>query len=459
MKQILTFIPPVVDSTQSSIRTEVYEQSVDLYNQGEYVQAFHSLLDYLNADFRTKYGNADGTEFHIPHGSILVHIHINNDFFLISADFLNLPEKGRVAMLRQVADLNLNKLLLPRFVKEGDKLRMEYTCALSQSHPHKMYFVLQNICHIGDKYDDEFCAKFGATRCCEPQVTPYSQEEIERIYQGIQTLGHETLETIKEYNADRRYGYSWNVLDTTFYQISYFARPQGQLLNDLDKTVNDMDAELPTEEVLAKGKAFLEKLLAIPKEKLAEDLYFVDTLVSTKHRSSLKNVQENFANVYKEATEAIQSENYERSAVRLLYIFYEAYFYNDMQDDINAVIAKALQKASNKSVEDASEILYEAMDKIMEGDLDDDDELNLSELLGADASALAAQQLSQMQQTVGAIGEVVGQVQQKMAETMGGDEMLELQQKMAAAMMSGNMEEYARLVAEMQKKMMGNFMG
>ena len=43
-------------------------------------------------------------------------------------------------------------------------------------------------------------------------------------------------------------------------------------------------------------------------------------------------------NVYKEATEAIQSENYERSAVRLLYVFYEAYFYNDMQDDINAVI-------------------------------------------------------------------------------------------------------------------------
>ena len=92
MKQTFAFISPVVDSTQSAIRTEAYEQGVDLYNRGEYVQAFHSLLDYLNADFRTKYGNADG-------------------FFHINADFLNLPEKGRVAMLRQVADLNLNKLL------------------------------------------------------------------------------------------------------------------------------------------------------------------------------------------------------------------------------------------------------------------------------------------------------------------------------------------------------------
>ena len=38
---------------------------------------------------------------------------------------------------------------------------------------------------------------------------------------------------------------------------------------------------------------------AVPKEKLAEDLYYTDTLVSAKRRSSLKNVQENFMNVYK----------------------------------------------------------------------------------------------------------------------------------------------------------------
>ena len=48
-------------------------------------------------------------------------LRIADGFFHINADFLNLPEKGRVAMLRQVADLNLNKLLLPRFVKNGEK--------------------------------------------------------------------------------------------------------------------------------------------------------------------------------------------------------------------------------------------------------------------------------------------------------------------------------------------------
>ncbi|GAE85384.1 hypothetical protein [Bacteroides reticulotermitis] len=375
MNQTLTFIPPVVNSTQSSVSVGAYEKSVNLYNQGEYLQAFYSLLDYLNSSFRTKYGNADGTEFHIPHGSILVHIRIQDETIYIKADFLMLPEKGYVAMLRQVADLNLNKLLLPRFIKQDNSLKMEYTCQLSQSHPHKMYFVLQNICHVGDKYDDEFCTKFGAKRCYEPQVTPYPQEEVDRIYDGIQQLGRETLDVIKEYDSERRYGYSWNVLDTTFYQISYFARPQGQLLNDLDKAVSDMDSNLPAEETVAKGKAFLEKLMAMPKEELAEELYFVDTLVSTKQRSSLNNIQSTMSDVYKEATEAIQIGNYERSTVRLLYIFYETYFYVDLQDDVNALISQALQKASRQPLDKASGTLYKAMYQIMEGDLSIDEEV------------------------------------------------------------------------------------
>lgn len=369
MNQTLIFIPPVVNSTQSSISVSAYEKSVDLFNNEEYLQAFYSFLDYLNDTFRAKYGNADGTEFHIPHGSILVHIRIENEVVYVEADFLKLPEKGYVAMLRQVAALNLDKLLLPRFVKEKDSLKMVYSCPLSQTHPHKMYFVLQNICHVGDKYDDEFCTKFGAERRYEPQVTPYPQDEIDRIYDGIQKLGTDTMAAVREYESDRRYGYAWNVLDTAFYQISYFANPQGQLLNDFDKAVNDMDADGPSGEVVTKGKVFLERLLAMSKEELAEDLYFVDTLVSTKQRSSLNNVQSTLGKIYKEVTDAVQINNYEHSTVRILYIFYEIYFYVDLQDNISVIITQALNSASQQPFEKASAILYKAMKQIMDGDL------------------------------------------------------------------------------------------
>lgn len=441
MKTTHSFVTPVLDSTQSKVNMEAYEQAIDRYNEGSHLEAFHLLLDHLNPEFRTKYGNAGGTEFHIPHGSILVNILVAEDKLQISADFLELPEKGRVAMLRQVADLNINRLMLPRFRKDGDTLKMEYACPLSQSHPHKIYFILRNICHIGDRYDDEFCAKFGARRSYEPQITPYPEEETTRIHEAIRQTCRETLDAVKEYEAERKYGYSWNVIDTAFYKISYFAHPQGQLMNDLDKAIDDMDKELPVAELVVKGKAFLEKLLAMPREELARDLYFVDTLVSTKRRSSLNNVQENFKDVYLEANEAIEAENYERSAVRILYKFYEMYFYNDVQDDLNAVVANALRKSAGKPMEEASEILFEALEKVMEDDLtaDDGDEDDESGELGIAAAA------------------AVEQVQQ-MAAAMQG-EVVAMQAAMQQALAKGDMAEYMRLAQEFQQKMMEQALG
>ena len=251
---------------------------------------------------------------------------------------------------------------------------------------------------------------------------------------------HELLEAVKEYEAERKYGYSWNVIDIALYKISYFAQPQGQLMNDLDKAVDDMDKELPVAELVTKGKAFLERLLAMPREELARDLYFVDTLVSAKRRSSLNNVQENFKEVYKEAADAIEAENYERSAVRILYKFYEMYFYNDVQDDLNAVIANALRKSAGKSMEEASEILFEALEKVMDDDLttDDDDDEETGELGAAAAAA-------------------VEQVQQ-MAAAMQG-EIVQMQAAMQQALMKGDMAEYMRLAQEFQQKMMEQALG
>ena len=158
-------------------------------------------------------------------------------------------------------------------------------------------------------------------------------------------------------------------------------------------------------------------------------------------------MQENFQGVYKEAAEAMQSDNYERSAVRLLYAFYEAYFYNDMQDDISRILSKALKAAGGQTVEKASEMLYEAMDRIMDGDLDDDlpDMEGLEGLMGGEDAAEAMQQQMAMAM----------QMQQKAYQAMAGEEMQQLQQQMAQAMMRGDMEEYTRLVAEIQKKAMG----
>lgn len=438
MKNAITYFEPVHSSTQSAFDAERYRQSVELYDNKQYTEALHTFLDSLNPKFRETYGNAEGTEFHIPHGSIVVDILLADDRLRIHADFMELPAKGSVAMLRQVAGLNTNQLLLPTFLLEGNKLTLDYSCPIQRSHPAKLYGVLRDICYIGDQYDDEFSAKFGATRLYTPNVRPYSTEEIDRLYDAIQTICRDALAAVKEYDSNRQGAYSWNILETAVYQILYTAAPQGQLLNELDKAIADLDRDLPVNELNQKGIEVLKKLAATPKEELARDLYHVDTLISTKRRSSLRNVQDNLREVYEQAEQAIQGGNFEAATVRMLYKFYEMYYYCDVQDDINNVAAKALAKASGLAWEEAADVLYDALDDIMEGNLEDTD---------FDFSA--------------AIGEAAREMQENLQASMGDmqNAILEMQQKMAEALARGDMQEYMRLATEMQQKVMQQAMG
>ena len=126
MKQALTFTPPILSSTESKLNVEAFDASVEAFENHEYLKSFYALLDYINGDFRTKYGNVQGNEFHIPHGSIIVNIKLDEEKLSITAPFVALPEKGRIPLLRQVAGLNFNAMDLATIYLRDNRLSFEY---------------------------------------------------------------------------------------------------------------------------------------------------------------------------------------------------------------------------------------------------------------------------------------------------------------------------------------------
>ena len=375
MKQTLTFHPSTIASTASKMNVDAFDVSVDAFDKKEYMQSFNALLDYVNPEIRTKYGNKEGTEFQIPHGSIMVFLKIENDRLKITAPFLNVPEKGKIPLLRQIAGLNFNGMDLAQIVLKGDQLSFEYSCPMALVEPFKLYYILEEVCATGDKYDDEFSAKFGAKRIYEPQVTPYSEEMLNQVYDVIQLSCNECLDALKYYETNRKYGNAWNIIASTLYKIFYYAHPQGQLLNDLNKAVREHDRDdIPLPEIVMQGKKVIEKLQNTPKEKLAEDLYFVETFIPAKRRSNLKNIQENFEEAFKRAGSYLDQDDSTACCITIVYNFYRLYYYNNLQDDVNAVVVWAMTKTSAMPWDEAAPILYEAMEKIMEDDLTIDDE-------------------------------------------------------------------------------------
>lgn len=449
MKQTLTFIPPVIASTESKINVDAFDVSVEAFENQEYQKSFYALLDYINSEFRTKYGNEQGNEFHIPHGSIIVNIKLDKDKLSITAPFVSLPEKGRIPLLRQVAGLNFNAMDLSTIYLREDKLSFEYSCPIQLINPYKIYYIFEEICRTGDKYDDEFETKFGAQRIYEPKITPYAPADVDRIYDSLQLCCQECLNAVKYFEPSRKYGYIWNIIDTSLMKFMYFANPQGQLLNDMQKAIRDMDRDdLPLPDIAAQGKAVIEKLQKMSKEELAESLYFVETFIPAKRRSNLQNIQENFEDSYKKITNYMESGDYMTACVMMLYKFYEMYYYNNLQEDVNKVVVKALQQGSAHPWEKAAPILYKAMEAIMEDELEDDDE----------ETEEGSLDMNQYMQNIQAMQQQVMQNMQQMMQGNGMQDYMQQVQVLQQQMMSGQLstEEYTQKVQELAAKTFGN---
>ncbi|MCC8061751.1 MAG: YbjN domain-containing protein, partial [Rikenellaceae bacterium] len=370
-KQTLTYHAPTAASTASRIDQEVYDRCLEHFEKGEYTSALHALLDYIDPELRARYGNPAGTEFKVPHGSIIVGIRIDGDRLEIDAPFLGLPEKGRIPLLRQIAGLNTNVLDLSCILLRDKQFHFTYDCPLALTHPAKIYDVLYEICRTSNLFYDEFVNKYGAQRICEPEVKPYDAETVERIYNEIQQTCTECLDAVKGFETELKYGYAWNVLASALLEIVYSAHPQGQLLNELNKAISEHDREdIPIQEVIARGKEAVQKIAGISREQLAGDLYFVETFVSDKRSPNLKNLQDNFEKTFDKATAALNSDNTMACCVLIVYKFYEMYYYNNVQDDVNAIVSEALRRTSAMPWDQAAPILHAAMKKIMEGEPD-----------------------------------------------------------------------------------------
>lgn len=370
MKQSFPFIPSLRTSMASDLRNDLVPVFTDYYENGEKLKSFHTLLDFFNKDIRRKYGNEQGTEFHIPHGSILLNIKIENGQFYLWIDFLKLPSSNRVAFLREIMNVNVDDLYLARIIKVGDLLKIEYHCSFEDTHPNKLFRLIGNVCTFADAHDDEYCAKFGAQRCYMPHVIPYSDDDLDRVLDGIKAIGGQTVPEVKSNSDTRSYGIAWNVLAASLYQIYYFMQPQGKLqydyIEELDR-FDDDDDDRSIEEVINGGMELLKKLMSMGKEDLKPHLYHIESVISPKVRSTLSAVQERMNPVYEEVTEAMQTEGYNRAYVRIRYSFYESLYYFDMQDDIYAVILDALKDSAGKSLKEAAQILYAALEKIIRG--------------------------------------------------------------------------------------------
>lgn len=367
MKKTLLFHPSVMLSTANQSSIEIFDRSIEAFDNQKYQTSFHYLLDSIDPAIREKNPvSADGEQI-IPHGPLKIRVKMDQENIYISAPLLTLSSKAPVAMMRQVAAINFNDLDLTRLVLEENKLYFRFSCPLNQSHPQKIRRIFQEICRIGEKYDYKFMDEFQVKRLEEPFFTPYTPEEVRYIYETIQESCRVCSEAIQYFETLRQYNEIWLLLRTTFLKIDYLAHPQGKLRHLLEEAIDDMDRNLPLTELNADGKAVLKRLQKMTEQEISEHLYKVQTLIPEKKRSNLQNLRESYESCYKQASAFMEAGNYRKVCLLIVHKLYETYYFNQMDDHLNALFVEVLEETSSRPWTEAAPVLYQLLDNIMQG--------------------------------------------------------------------------------------------
>ncbi|WP_160111901.1 hypothetical protein [Aquimarina sp. AU58] len=367
MKETLSFDETLMSSLDTKITVSKWDDTKEAYDQKRYKDVVLNLFDYLDLDIRKKYGNADETYFKIPHGSIIVEISITDTHFNVKAPFLKVGENQKIPLYRKIAEVNFSPLNLSQIKLDSDQLNFLYSTPLHLCEPLKIYYVLKEICHNADNFDDEFISLFDVEQLHDPHIENYSQEVLDTIWEKINSYLKEADQYIEYFDQTRVGYYNWDIINITLKRIDYLMAPHGKLRTDIENQVNDLYSQDDMQNRIQRGKKFLDTLKNKNKEELLADFYISESFVPTKMRSELEHIKQSWERPYENAKKEIQNKQYTAATLTLLVAFYDFYYYNNIPEDINLKMVNSLKNAAGKEWEASATSLFNGMDSILNG--------------------------------------------------------------------------------------------
>jgi len=366
MRQALSFDKTLMSSLNTKVTVSKWYDAKDRYDENKYKEAILELFDYVNLDIRKKYGNDNETYFKVPHGSVVVEVEFTDTHFKVKAPFLKVGADKRVPLFRKVAEVNFAPLNLAQIKLEGEQLNFHYTCPWHLCEPYKIYYVLQEICHNADNFDDEFISLFDVSPLHEPQITNYDAATLDTAWAKYNDIIKEAEAYMQYFDQNRMEYFNWDILNITFKKIEYLIMPNGKLRTDLEKQIGDLYSKDHMQDRIQRGKSFLARLKAKSKEEYLDDIYEAESFISIKSRLEHDALKQNWKRPYESAAKEIQDKQYTGAVLTLLVGFYDMYYYNNVPDDINDKVVTVLGNASGQDWHVAATTLYNGMTAILE---------------------------------------------------------------------------------------------
>jgi hypothetical protein len=365
-----TIYKPLSPVPTSAEVESTWAKTMELFEKRQFRDSVMAAIDYANPTIRKKFGNADQTEFNIPHGSAVIRLKIDNSRFEVQAPFLTLPSEAKIPLMRRITEINFGTLSLAQIQLQGEELHFRFACPLELCYPYKVYEILREICSNADYLDDEFVDQFGARRIAEPVIIPMDAARMETAWTKFQAYLAEAQQYITWCESKRMEGFIWDIAGIQLRKIEYFMCPQGKLRNDLENALSALNnGNIPFNDRLSGAKKFIAQLQGMTREQVAENLYTTEVFVPYKYYIRPDHIKNNFTRTFESASNEMNNKDYLGCTLTILSAYMDMFYQNNLTPDIAGFAEQNLLKASGKPWKEAAEVLLESVKKLSEKDL------------------------------------------------------------------------------------------
>lgn len=363
MDKSFKFFPVIFQCLDSPFHLPAWDEALIQFQAKDYRSAIHSVFCYINQTFAKQSSTGPVTEYKIRHSSSSGVFRVTETHFELEFPLVRIPNPCPPALLRQVTEVNFEAVSLARIKLKGDSLIFHYRDHLALSHPAKIYSLLREVCINADYYDDALVEKFKAQHMIPPNQKRHSDRDLDRAWEAFQAQLIQAEAYTNHFEQKRNGTCIFDPAAIFLHQASYTLNPHGILRAHLGDLYQAIRFDLPIEAKLKEVRRLFDKIKKLDRPKFIDCMYVAELFLADKRTMEVEETKNFLEQYLNGASQDRQKHDFITSTCGLLS---GSYFLLDMKvmpPGIWQVLKAGITSASEKSWQEASNILFEHFEK------------------------------------------------------------------------------------------------
>lgn len=225
------------DRNKTQAQRDEWYNSTKAFEEKRYVDSFEAILKYIQdpqVGNLTYERNGNELKFSFIQGSNIIEGTVDATKFSAISGIAKMKTPS-IPVMRKLMQMNYT-LKYCKFALNEGVIYMKLSSKIEDASPNKLYYGLRELARKADQQDDLLISEFESIEeVGESKAIAYDAQKLATLTNYLDQWIRETLEEIKKHDRDQFCGGIAFLLLRLSYRIDYLIKPQGMLMDKLDK--------------------------------------------------------------------------------------------------------------------------------------------------------------------------------------------------------------------------------